>query len=192
MVFFIFAKSSDRYKKKERFSMNESDLQNQELSGDEAVSGDRLVPVGEAIRYRKRAQSAEKEVSELSNNLNDVNSKNEQLMVKLEDMKLEKNLISKLVSVGARDFESVFLLAKKRMETSDEKDVDSVVEQLMKDKEHLFVSSHEPVSTASRTSGVKQRSDGSRRGLENVARKASASGNRVDVQEYMRARRSFL
>ena len=172
--------------------MNESDLQNQELSGDEAASGDRLVPVGEAIRYRKRAQSAEKEVSELSNNLEDANSRNEQLTSKLEDMQFENSLVSKLASVGAKDFEAVFLLAKKRMETSDEKDVDSIVGQLMKDKRHLFVSEHEFVSAAGKTSGVRQRGDGSRRGLENIARKASASGNRVDVQEYMRARRSFL
>ena len=69
--------------------MNESDLQSQELSEDEAVGGDRLVPVGEAIRYRKRAQGAEKEVSELSTNLKDANSKSEQLAIELENMKLE-------------------------------------------------------------------------------------------------------
>jgi hypothetical protein len=172
--------------------MNESDLQNQELSEDEAVSGDRLVPVGEAIRYRKRAQGAEKEVSELSANLKDANSKSEQLTIELENMKLENNLVSKLASVGAKDFEAVFLLAKKRLETSDAKDVDSVVEQLMKDKEHLFVSKHEPISAVGRTSGVRQRGDSSRRGLGNIAQKAAASGNRVDVQEYMRARRAFL
>ena len=171
--------------------MNENGLRSQELSEDEAVNGDRLVPVGEAIRYRKRAQNAESKVSELSEELEKANSNGQQLASQLESIRLENSLVSKLVAAGTNDLEAVLLLSKKRLGASEDNDVDQVVEQLKKDKEHLFVL-RESVSVASRTSGVKQRVDGSKRGLEKVAQKASLSGSRVDVQEYMRARRQFV
>ena len=44
--------------------MSEKELEHQEVSEDTGGE-DRLVPVGEAIKYRKRAQAAEKELSEL-------------------------------------------------------------------------------------------------------------------------------
>jgi len=41
------------------------DLESQVSSDGEGVNSDKLVPVSEAIRYRKRAQIAEKKAAEL-------------------------------------------------------------------------------------------------------------------------------
>ena len=49
--------------------MSEVDFESQVSSGDEGAGGERLVPVGEAIRYRKRAQSAEQEAVTLQQQL---------------------------------------------------------------------------------------------------------------------------
>ena len=70
-------------------------------------------------------------------------------------------------------------------------DVDSEVEELKKEKSYLFDLA-EGVVAASKTSGVKDKKSGGLRSLEVAAKRAATSGNRVDVQEYLRVRRQFV
>ena len=170
--------------------MNKDDLENQELS-EQTVSDERLVPVGEAIRYRKRAQSAESQMSELSEELNKANLTAQSLSKELENVRLENSLISKLINAGATDLEAAILLAKKRLDACESKDINVVIEQLINEKEHLFVPRQASVA-ALPSSGAKQRNENSRKSLEKIAQRASSSGSRVDVQEYMRARRQYI
>ncbi len=170
--------------------MNEVDFESQVSSGDERLSEEKLVPVGEAIRYRKRAQSAERQISELEQQLKTSRNENEELTGRLKEVKLEQELVSKLTAAGAADLETAVLIAKARMESSDS-NVDSVIEQLRKEKDYLF-EVLETSSIPSRTAGVKERQAGGQRILESAAKKAAASGSRTDVQEYLKVRRQFV
>lgn len=161
------------------------------LSADEAVQEEKLVPVSESIRYRKRAQSAEKKAATLEDELAKSKSENEQLAEKLRGLGTEQKLVKKLVSAGVSDLEATVLIAKTRMETQDDVDADSVVDQLRKEKPHLFVNADTPV-VAARTAGVKERGAGGRSALERAANKAATTGNRADLQEYLRIRRSYV
>jgi len=168
--------------------MSEVDLVSHDLSEDEGLGGDRLVPVGESIRYRKRAQTAEKKLQELSEQLNESKVDGEKLKVELEAMRLEKQLSNCLVSAGVNDLETAMLVVRERMDGKSAKDVDSVVEQVRNEKGYLF-DVLEMGAAAERTSGVKDRSSVGKGVLESVAKRAAVSGSRADVQEYMRVRR---
>jgi len=170
--------------------MSEVDFESQVSSGDEGAGSERLVPVGEAIRYRRRAQEAEKEAATLEQQLQASREKNEQLAGELNEAKLEGRLIASLTAAGASDLEAAVLLAKARMEGTDG-DVDSVVEQLRKEKTYLF----EDVETGaviSKTAGVKERKPSGQSVLNRAAKRAATSGNRADMQEYLRVRRQFV
>lgn len=169
--------------------MSEKDLESQVLSEDK--ESDRLVPVSEAIRYRKRAQVAEKQLELVEKELGQSKEKNEVLTRQIDEARVEQTLVAKLSAAGAKDLEAAMLMAKTRLNGSDEGDVDSVVEQLRKDKGYLF-GDLEAREVASKTSGAKDRLPGGRRVLEGAAKRAAASGNRNDVQEYMRIRRQFV
>lgn len=171
--------------------MSEIDLESQDLSEDESGSEEKLVPVGEAIRYRKRAQNAEKEVSVLSEQLKKIEKKNEQLAGELDEIRVDQKLVQRLSSAGVSDLETVLLVAKARVKSSDEADVDLVIEQLKKEKGYLFDGAKE-TSVSTRTAGVKERKPSGQRVLEKAAKRAAESGNRADVQEYLKVRRQFV
>ncbi len=170
--------------------MSEVDFESQVSSGDEAAGAERLVPVVEAIRYRKRAQNAESRVAELEGQLKASQARGEQLAGELNETRLERKLLSSLTAAGARDLEAAVLLAKARMKGSDG-DVDSVVDQLRDQKSYLFDDA-EAGAAASKTAGVKERKPGGQSVLERAAKRAATSGSRADVQEYLRVRRQFV
>jgi len=170
--------------------MSEIDFESQVSSGDEGAGGERLVPVGEAIRYRKRAQSAEQEAATLQQQLEASEEKSKQLARELDEAKHERELIASLTAAGASDLEAAVLLAKARMEGTDG-DVDSVVEQLRKEKTYLF-EDVETSGVASKTAGVRERKPSGQSVLDRAAKRAATSGSRADMQEYLRVRRQFV
>jgi hypothetical protein len=118
--------------------MTEIDLDNQVTSEDEGLSGEKMVPVSEAIRYRRRAQNAEKRASELEQQLGETREQNEHLAEKLKNNELHQELCSKLTSAGVNDLEAAVLLAKSRVEQLEDGGVDAVIDQLRKEKSYLF------------------------------------------------------
>ena len=173
--------------------MSEVDLVSRGLSEDEGLGADRKVPVGESIRYRKRAQAAEQKLQELDSQLHESKARSESLSAELDGMKLERRVVSSLVSVGVSDLDTAMLIVRERLsgEGSDEIDVDSLVEQLRGEKGYLF-GGFEGLTAAERTSGVKDRLVSGKSILESTAKRAVSSGSRTDVQEYMRVRRQFV
>ena len=151
----------------------------------------KLVPVAESIRYRKRAQSAEKEVEILAEQLAQAKSKAEDMAEQLNGIKVEQSLTRKLAAAGTVDMETTVLIAKARLEGKDESDLDSVVEQLRKEKHYLFGDSSNAVATK-RTSGAKNRVTHNETVLTRAAKRASTTGNRADLQEYLKLRRNFV
>ena len=152
----------------------------------------KLVPVAESIRYRKRAQSAEKRNETLVDQLTEAKSEVAKMAKQLSDMQVEQKLMRKLVAAGTIDLETAVLIAKDKMEGSDDSDLDSVIEQLRKEKQHLFGDNNSNATTAKKTAGAKDRVQNSQTILERTAKKAATTGNRTDLQEYLRLRRNFI
>jgi len=171
--------------------MSGVDEESQVLSEDTGSDGERMVPVGEAIRYRKRAQGAEKTAASLEEEIRQLRASNELLSDELREVRMEQELTSRLSAAGACDIEAAVVIAKARMERSDEDDIDEVVSQLRKEKSYLF-ESERGGSISRRTSGVKGAQGGERRVLEARAKQAAESGSRRDLHEYMRAKRSGI
>ena len=170
--------------------MSEIDLESQALSEDEGLNNDKLVPVSEAIRYRKRAQSAEKDVSSLEQQLAESRDKNKQLTIQLSGIKITQELEAKLTAAGVNDLETAVLMAKARMDTKDG-NIDLVVQQLRQEKDYLF-ESLEPGPVATKTAGLREKKSCGREVLERTAKMAARSGSRADVQEYLKVRRKFI
>ncbi|MCK5174149.1 MAG: hypothetical protein KAR47_12215 [Planctomycetes bacterium] len=171
--------------------MSEIDLESQDSSEDEGLGPEKLVPLHEAVRYRKRAQSAEKEAAAAKQQLQESVSGSEVLAEQLDEMKVDRKLSEMLTEAGVCDLEAAVLLARARLKDCEGGDVESVVERLRKEKRYLFVERDEvAVGVGMKTSGVKDGRSGGRRVLEGAATKAAVSGSRNDVHEYMRARRA--
>ena len=171
--------------------MSEIDFESQVTSEDEVLGNQKVVPVSEAIRYRKRAQNAEKQIAEIEHKLSDSLRKEKQLSRQLDEIKLDQNLVARLSAAGTNDMEAAVLLARARMSESENADIESVVKQLKKEKSYLF-EAVETTEAAAKTAGAKDRISGGQRVLENVAQRAAKSGSRVDLQEYLKVRRQFV
>ena len=151
----------------------------------------KLVPVSESIRYRKRAQSAEKKIEVLTRELTEAKSEAERMAGQLNDIHLEQKLTQRLAAAGAVDLETTLLIAKARMEGRDEADSDGVIEQLKKEKQYLFGGASRMTATR-KTAGARERIHDNQTILEKAAKKAATTGNRTDLQEYLKLRRNFV
>jgi len=151
----------------------------------------KLVPVAESIRYRKRAQSAEKKLEALTEQLAEAKSQTTKMSDQLSNIQNEQELMRKLVVAGAIDLETAVIIAKARIKDQDEADLDGVVEQLKKDKQYLFAGTSGTV-TIKKTAGAKERTQNNQTIIERAAKKAATTGNRTDLQEYLKLRRNFI
>ena len=160
---------------------------------EQSQAGDdvKMVPVAESIRYRKRAQSAEKKIEVLTEQLAQAQQQSAKLSGQLSDIRTEQELMHKLISAGAVDVESAVLLARARMQDKTDSDPDAVIEQLKKEKQYLFESVERSLTTT-KTAGAKERDAGVHTVLERAAKKAAATGNRTDLHEYLKLRRNYL
>ena len=176
--------------------MSQSDEREAGLSETDEMQqeGEKLVAVSESIRYRKRAQSAEKKVEILEKQLAEVRGEAEGLSRQLNAAEQERQLSAKLLAAGAVDVEAAVLLAKSRIVGEGQADIDEVVEQLRSEKGYLFASEEfEGLAASKKTATVREKmEDVSRGGLERLAKKAVATGNRVDLHEYLKLRRNYV
>jgi glutamate mutase epsilon subunit len=157
----------------------------------EDVDNAKLVPVAESIRYRKRAQSAERRVEELAGELSEARAEATRLADELKATQKEQELMKRLASEGTRDLEAAVLIAKARLAGADKADLNSVVEQLKREKQYLFGEKASD-GAAVRTSPAKGPRQAATTALERSAKRATGTGNRMDLQEYMRKRRSVI
>jgi len=170
----------------------DKDILSEDTDGDSDVENLKLVPVAESIRYRKRAQSAEKRNEILTEQLSKAESEAKKATGRLSEIQTEQSLTHKLVVAGVIDLETAVLIAKTKMEGSSEADFDGVIEQLRKEKQYLFRNDNNEVMAAPRTSGAKDRETGNQAVLERAAKTAATTGNRTDLQEYLKLRRNYL
>ncbi|MHC4131772.1 MAG: hypothetical protein ACYSSP_04240 [Planctomycetota bacterium] len=151
----------------------------------------KLVPVSEAIHYRRRAQSAEQKAESLGAELEKVKAEATEASKQLDMIRFEQTLKDKLTAAGSIDLEAALLITKARLEVEAGADLDSIIEQLKKEKSHLFVDSGE-MGHLSKTAGVKERASSGEVILERAAKKAATTGTRRDLQEYLQLRRNFV
>lgn len=162
----------------------------------------KLVPVSEAIKYRRRAQQAESRLQQIEQQLSDVQAQFEERMDQLAVAEAQRDeLQHQLEATRARtcaermlydakaiDVEAALALLEKRISFDQEVDADELshaVGQLLRDKPFLTAPPALPSKTASprlQTAGLGAR-------LAQAASRAASTGNSKDVAEYLRLRR---
>jgi hypothetical protein len=167
------------------------DVLSEDIEGAGDNDGSRFVPVAESIRYRKRAQSAEKKLEVLTEQLAQAQAQSTKLSEQLNNVQTEQKLMRQLAAAGAVDLETAVLIAQARMQGQTEADVTGVIEQLKKEKQYLFGGATLGM-TPTKTAGIKDRLTSNETILERAAKKAATSGSRTDLHEYLRLRRNFL
>jgi hypothetical protein len=169
----------------------DENILSEDITGHDDIKNQQLVPVAESIRYRKRAQSAEKKIETLAEQLAQAKSQASETAKELSSIRVEQKLTHKLAAAGAIDLETAVLIAKTKIEAETEADLDGVIEQLKKEKQYLF-SGAGATATAKKTAGAKDRMQNNQTILERAAKKAATTGNRTDLQEYLKLRRNFV
>ena len=77
------------------------DVLSEDIEGAGDNDGSRLVPVAESIRYRKRAQSAEKKLEVLAEQLAQAQTQTAKLSEQLSGVQTEQKLLRQLAAAGA-------------------------------------------------------------------------------------------
>jgi len=152
-----------------------------------------LVPVGEAIRYRKRAQAAEQRVEALRGELEERARQQATAEARAEAAASQAELVERLARAGASDLEVALLLAEKRRASAGEScSAEQLVGQLRQERPELFGGGGvlPGVSLATPTAGARSGFAGRGNRLGQVADQVRRSGSRRDMQAYLRLRRS--
>lgn len=158
----------------------------------QATDAGRLVPVVESIRYHRRAQAAEKRSEELEAELANAKEQISKVTGELAGIKTEQKLMRKLAQAGASDLEAAVLIAQTRLAGESDGEIDNAVEQVLKEKPYLFGRNSSGNMKATATAAAKDKLSSSQVVLERAAKRAAVTGDRRDLQEYLRVRRSYL
>jgi len=160
-----------------------------------STDAEQMVPVSEAIKYRRRAQAAEQKAEQLRQQLQESQHSQEVSQASLQEVRLDNELTQKLVQAGVVDVEAALLLAKNKMAGSAEAqtDVRSLIETLQNERPYLFAGAVEDVRTtlAGPTAGIQSGNHSKVSTLSRLAQQVQQSGSRKDMQEYLRLRRGL-
>ena len=183
--------------------MTDHTLEQQEVAASQPGAA-RLVPVGESIKYRRRAQQAETKLQETEQMLTDLQaqlstnevelaasiSQREQAVSKLLETHNRLTAERLLTEAGAVDVEAASLLLEKRVDLSNEVDTERLrdnIDELLTAKPFLRATKASPLPPA--TASSRAPNETSALQLSRAAEQAVKSGNRRDVAEYLRLRR---
>ena len=173
--------------------MSQIDSENLSTSEEEAAQEQKLVPVVESIRYRKRAQSAEQKAASLEEELAQNEATISHLNEKLQEMQTERQLTAELACAGATDIEAATLLVKARLKKEPKANTATVIGLLRKEKAYLFTdNAGSNITAAPKTAGAREKIPSATGTLQRAAKKASQTGSRADLQEYLKLRRNFV
>ncbi len=171
-----------------------------EVVADEQPVDPKLVPVSEAIRYRKRAQAAEETVGELQAELATVESNLRETASRMATVERAQEIDQQLVEAEVVDFDSARLLVDEALTEAGDAveagEVSAAVAEVRKRKPHLFraavADARAPVVTGDGVMGgaVRVRDRHGARPALTAATEALRSGRRQDVLRYMRLRRA--
>jgi chromosome segregation ATPase len=165
-------------------SVTES-IQPKEEPTEAPAEQDKLVPVTEAIRYRKRAQAAEQQLGDLQAQLNEAQQRFEQAEQTIDSLERRQRIDALLAEADAIDVDAARLLTEAAVQTMDEPDVAEAVQDLRRHKPYLF----HPDSTSSDGLALAPQIEGNDDPLAQAAEQAQHSGDRRDLLRYLRLRR---
>lgn len=150
----------------------------------EVETNEKLVPVTEAIRYRKRAQAAEQQLQEFQEQMQQHQQQLEAAQQTIDRMERRERIDTLLSESDAVDLGVARLLTEQAVEQMDDPDVDMAVRDLRRHKPYLF---HRR-STASPAMAPRTGTD-PQGPADHAAERAADSGNRRDLLDYLRLRR---
>lgn len=164
--------------------LHATDRTDQDRSDPSAVA-DKLVPVGEAIRYRKRAQTAEQQLEEIREELRTAQMKLTEADQTITGLERRQKVDALLADADAIDLETARLLTERAVSLMDEPDVELAVSDLRRHKPYMFRR-----ITASGVSAMAPSigPDG-HDPAEQAAEQATQSGDRRDLLRYLRLKR---
>lgn len=152
---------------------------------DASSQGDRLVPVTEAIRYRKRAQLAEQQLGSLQSQLDEAQQRVEQAEQTIGSLERTQRINELLSEADAVDVDAARLLTEAAVQSMDEPDLAEAVADLRRHKPFLF----HPDSTSADGLALAPQIEGFDDPLAQAAEQAQHSGDRRDLLRYLRLRR---
>jgi len=144
----------------------------------------RLVPVSEAIRYRRRAQSAEQELGEFKERLENTRVELDQAEQTISCLERRQKIDALLADAEAVDLDVARLLTEAAVEIMDEADVQLAIDDLRRHKPYLFKSRGSDV--VSMPARMRDRGDYQ---AGEAAERAAVTGDRQDLLRYLRLRR---
>ena len=162
---------------------------------DTQVEEVKRVPVIEAIRYRKRAQAAEKQVEDLQEQLALVEEHLHETKVQIDDAQRDQEIHQALVDAGAMDVDTARLLVQKVLDegTGDSGGcgIEEVVRVVRERKPFLFrADSTESNNSAVMGGHLRPLHTQRATPLHHAASEARHSGRKQDLLRYMRLRRA--
>ncbi len=149
------------------------------------IGGEKLVPVSEAIRYRKRAQTAEQQLEQLNTELGDLRTKLTEADQVITALERRQQVDALLMEADTVDLEAARLLTEQAVLMMDEPDVTMAVKDLKRHKPYLFRRRTEAGSSAMAPTIETPGHDPA----ELAAQDAARTGDRRDLLRYLRVRR---
>ena len=145
---------------------------------------EKLVPVTESIRYRKRAQAAEQQLATLQSQLETLRVELDESRETITSLERRQKIDAMLAEADAIDLEAARLLTEVAVAGMDDPDIAEAVADLRRHKPYLFRrSGHVGLTMSPR---IPNDAEG---GAERAAERALNTGNRRDLLDYLRLRR---
>ncbi len=151
---------------------------------------DRLVPVTEAIRYRKRAQQAEAQLAAQSQEVEDLRRQLGDSRDRLETLERRTRLDAVLADAGADDLDAARTLAEAALASMETPDPRKAVDELRRRKPYLFHTHAPAASVMGPRVDDPAHGPGTLPTVEHAAQQARATGDRRDLLAYLRLRRT--
>lgn len=163
----------------------------------------KLVPVTEAIKYRRRAQQAEERLTQIEGQLKEARQQLQSRVDEIAQAEAQRDEARQQIQAshnrlmaeralnqaGVVDLEAAMLLLGKRLDLQDEVEEESIsrsIQELLLDKPFLC---HASGPMPSATASARQNSAKPAAQLAQAADRAARSGQRRDVADYLRLRR---
>ena len=147
---------------------------------------EKLVPVSEAIRYRRRAQQAEQQLQALQKKFAGLESDLATSRETVDQLERRHRIDALLTEADTVDLDAARLLTEIAVSEMDEPDVKLAVDDLRRHKPYLF--RHDPADDAS-AMGPRHDHHG-HDPAESAAEQATRTGDRRDLLRYLRMKRT--
>lgn len=154
-------------------------------SDNEPDATQKLVPVTEAIRYRKRAQAAERQLQQLHCQRDELQAQLDTAQQTIDQLDRRTRIDHLLREAETIDLEAARLLTEQAVRMMDQPDITLAVNDLKRDKPYLF--RRRGVMAGSAMAARPQQAVDDT--TELAAQQAVESGHRRDLLHYLRLRR---